>query len=88
MNRSKPATKVASSPKVAKAVPVPDLPAIDARLEEILARSPSPFSDAVLPNAYRETPDVPSIHAAARQRCMALVHEARETGSMKPQRCI
>ncbi|WP_394846173.1 hypothetical protein LZC95_01760 [Pendulispora brunnea] len=51
-----------------------------ARFEEILAASPSPFSDAVLANAFRETPDVPSIHAAVRQRCLELVHDARETG--------
>jgi hypothetical protein len=51
-----------------------------APLEAILAKSPSPFSDAVLPNAFRETPDVPAIHAAARERCLALIHEARQTG--------
>ncbi|WP_394821627.1 hypothetical protein [Pendulispora albinea] len=49
------------------------------RLEDLLAASPSPFSDAVLPNAFRETPDVPSIHAGARQQCLALVRDARET---------
>lgn len=51
-----------------------------ARLEELLARSPSPFSDAVLANAFRETPDVPTIHAGARRRCLDLVQDARENG--------
>lgn len=50
---------------------------VDPRLEAILAGSPSPFSDAVLPNAFRETPDVPQIHRLARERCLALVREAR-----------
>ena len=48
------------------------------RFEAILASAPSPFSDAVLPNAFRETPDVPSIHGDARARCLALVREARD----------
>jgi len=43
------------------------------RFEAILASAPSPFSDAVLPNAFRETPDVPSIHGDARARCLSLV---------------
>jgi hypothetical protein len=55
-------------------------PAREAQLEELLAGAPSPFSDAVLPNAFRETPDVPTIHAAARKQCLALIHGARETG--------
>ncbi len=46
----------------------------------VLARSPSPFSDAVLANAFRETPDVPSIHKAVRERCVSLVNDARATG--------
>ncbi|GEM_PF-568089 len=50
------------------------------RLEAHLASSPSPFSDAVLPNAFHETPDVPSIHADARARCLSLIREARERG--------
>lgn len=51
-----------------------------ARFEEILANAPSPFSDAVLPNAFRETPDVPAIHGEARARCLLLVQEARARG--------
>jgi hypothetical protein len=54
-------------------------PAVEESFEAILATSPSPFSDAVLPNAYRETPDVPQIHRAARERCLSLVHDARKT---------
>ncbi|HVJ92228.1 MAG TPA: hypothetical protein VM580_20650 [Labilithrix sp.] len=49
-------------------------------LEAHLASSPSPFSDAVLPNAFHETPDVPSIHAEARKRCLSLIREARDRG--------
>lgn len=52
---------------------------VDPQLEELLASSPSPFSDAVLPNAFRETPDVPQIHRVARERCLALVNDARTT---------
>ncbi len=51
-----------------------------ARLEELLATSPSPFSDSVLQNAFHETPDVPEIHARARKACLDHVRAAREEG--------
>jgi len=51
----------------------------------VLASSPSPFSDAVLPNAFRETPDGPEIHAAARKRSLSLIHEARQSGKTSLQ---
>lgn len=57
----------------------PDLHQRD-RFERILAESPSPFSDAVLPNAFRETPDVPTLHANAREACLGHIRQARETG--------
>ena len=70
--------------KAPRAVPAPKPKAKvtddAARFEAILADAPSPFSDAVLPNAFRETPDVPSIHGDARARCLALVREARRAG--------
>jgi len=48
-------------------------------LDTLLASAPSPFSDSVLPNAFRDTPDVPEIHAEARERlCAAIAHCRRE----------
>jgi len=49
-----------------------------AELERVLASSPSPFSDAVLPNAYRDTPDVPEIHGDVRERIERLIGAAGE----------
>ncbi len=50
------------------------------RFEELLATLPSPFSDSVLQNAFHETPDVPTIHAKAREACLVHVRAAREQG--------
>ncbi len=48
-------------------------------LDRLIASAPSPFSDSVLPNAFRDTPDVPEIHAEARERlCAAIAHCRRE----------
>lgn len=71
------ATKVVVPTKMRAPAVTPDA----AKFEAILAAAPSsPFSDAVLPNAFRETPDVPSIHGDARQRCLSLVRDARDAG--------
>lgn len=48
-----------------------------AELDHVLAASPSPFSDSVLPNAFRDTPDVPGIHGEARDRLLALLDLCR-----------
>ncbi len=46
-------------------------------LDKLLAGAPSPFSDSVLPNAFRDTPDVPEIHAEARDRLLAAIEHCR-----------
>lgn len=48
-----------------------------AELDALLASSPSPFSDAVLPNAFRDTPDVPIIHRTVRDHLLALIARTR-----------
>lgn len=75
--RPRAATKAKNPAPTPKSVARPVID--EGRFEAILAGSPSPFSDAVLPNAFRETPDVPSIHAVARERCLELVNEARQS---------
>ena len=54
-------------------------------LAELLASSPNPFSDAVLPNAYRDTPDVPSIHQPVRTLILDLVQSVRDSGNTSLQ---
>lgn len=49
----------------------------DPELDRLLAAAPSPFSDSVLPNAFRDTPDVPEIHADARQRLLQALDHCR-----------
>ena len=54
-------------------------------LDRLLERQPGPFSDAVLPDAYRDTPDVPEIHGHARERMQALIGESRAEGTTRVQ---
>jgi len=54
-------------------------------LDGLLDRQPGPFSDAVLQDAYRDTPDVPEIHGHARERMHALIHECRAEGTTRVQ---
>jgi hypothetical protein len=54
-------------------------------LRELLASSPNPFSDAILPNAYRDTPDVPSIHQAVRALILDQVQAVRDSGNTSLQ---
>jgi hypothetical protein len=66
-----------------------DITAVDATpthiLRELLDSSPNPFSDAVLPNAFRDTPDVTSIHQPVRTLILDQVQSVRDSGNTSLQ---
>lgn len=54
-------------------------------LNRLLDGQPGPFADAVLSDAYRDTPDVPGIHGDVRQRLRSLINECRAQGTPRIQ---
>ena len=53
--------------------------------EQLLRRQPGPFADAVLSDAYRDTPDVPGIHRDARRRLSSLIEACSAEGTARMQ---
>ncbi len=53
--------------------------------DQFLRRQPGPFADAVLSDAYRDTPDVPGIHRDARQRLSSLIEACGAEGKARMQ---
>ncbi len=54
-------------------------------LGQILRRQPGPFTDAVLSDPYRDTPDVPGIHVDARRRLSSLIEASGAEGTARMQ---